>query len=242
MTLSQTPSRSDKSIDESNLERFERVTALPMLFLALLMIPMLVAPMIADLPSATTGFLNGSFWITWALFALEYVTRLFLADDKRHFIRHNVIDLIVVVFPFFRPARALRAVQIVTMGFRARKSSDHINWVSRTGGALFIAATIVVVCAALIYHVEVTAKGSNIGSFEDALWWAVVTVTTVGYGDRFPVTTEGRGIATFLMFSGIGITGFLTAVLTTLFLGRSEQEDEILARLERIEKALSVNK
>lgn len=95
------------------------------------------------------------------------------------------------------------------------------------------------VCAALAFHAERSAKGSNIASFDDALWWAVVTVTTVGYGDKYPVTPEGRGIATFLMFSGIGITGFLTAVLTTFFLGRSDEEGEILERLERIEKALS---
>jgi voltage-gated potassium channel len=109
---------------------------------------------------------------------------------------------------------------------------------SRTGGALFIAVTIVVVSAALMFRVERTAKGSNITSLEDALWWAVVTVTTVGYGDKYPVTSEGRGIATFLMFSGIGITGFLTAVLTAFFLGSGEQEGEIVARLSRIEEAI----
>lgn len=224
---------------ESALERFEKATALPMLLLSLLMIPMAVIPLIWDLPRQADVTLNDVFWVIWALFAIEYATRLSLANDKVSFLRHHVVDLVVVLLPFFRPVRLLRAVQILTLGFRARESSKHIVWLNRTGGALFIAGTIVVVCAALAFHAERSAKGSNIASFDDALWWAVVTVTTVGYGDKYPVTPEGRGIATFLMFSGIGITGFLTAVLTTFFLGRSDEEGEILERLERIEKALS---
>jgi voltage-gated potassium channel len=223
---------------ESALERFEKATALPMLLLSLLMIPMLIVPLIWDLPRQADVTLNGLFWVIWALFAFEYATRLSLAEDKVAFLQKNVVDLVVVLLPFFRAVRLVRTIQILTLGFRARRSSSHITWLNRTGGALFIAGTIVLVCAALAFHAERSAKGSNIVSLDDALWWAVVTVTTVGYGDKYPVTAEGRGIATFLMFSGIGITGFLTAVLTSFFLGRSEEEGEILKRLDRIEKAL----
>jgi voltage-gated potassium channel len=223
---------------ESALDRFEKATALPMLLLSLLMVPMLVVPLIWDLPRQADVTLGDLFWVMWALFAVEYATRLSLASDKVSFVRHNVVDLVIVLLPFFRPARLLRAIQVLTFGFRARQSSKQVVWLNRTGGALFIAGTIVVVCAALAFHAERSAKGSNIGSFDDALWWAVVTVTTVGYGDKYPVTAEGRGIATFLMFAGIGITGFLTAVMTTFFLGRSEEEGEIVKRLDRIEKAL----
>ena len=60
---------------------------------------------------------------------------------------------------------------------------------------------------------ERAAEGANITSFSDAIWWALASVTTVGYGDRFPVTDEGRLIAAFLLIVGIGLFGALTALL-----------------------------
>jgi voltage-gated potassium channel len=91
--------------------------------------------------------------------------------------------------------------------------------------------------------VEHRAAGSNIHSYADALWWAVSTLTTVGYGDRFPVTAAGRGVAVLLMLTGIGLLGVVTATLASYFTGqRAEQAESDLARvearLERIEALL----
>ncbi|MDB5042520.1 MAG: Ion transport 2 domain protein [Candidatus Eremiobacteraeota bacterium] len=226
---------------QRGLQRFERVTAVPMLALSILLVPILIAPMIWDFSAVVEHELDTALWTIWALFAIEYLARLFLSENKSAFVRHNIVDLLVVALPFFRPLRMLRALQVLAIGFRTRKFAHHITWMNRTGGALFIAALVVLVCAALILRAERTVKGANIGSYEDAVWWAIVTVTTVGYGDRYPVTTEGRGIAMFLMLCGIGIMGFLTAVLTTFFLGHDERnaENEIIARLDRIERALA---
>jgi voltage-gated potassium channel len=99
---------------------------------------------------------------------------------------------------------------------------------------------IIFVCSALVLSFEIHAKGSNIHSFGDALWWAIVTVTTVGYGDKFPVTAGGRGVATVLMFVGIGLIGVLTATVASYFVEQSADDDraELAERLDRIESML----
>jgi voltage-gated potassium channel len=75
---------------------------------------------------------------------------------------------------------------------------------------------------------EVHAKGSNIHGFADALWWAVVTVTTVGYGDKFPVTAAGRGVAVVLMLVGIGLIGVLTATVSSFFVSEQRSNTDTL--------------
>jgi len=82
---------------------------------------------------------------------------------------------------------------------------------------LIAAAATLFLGAWLVLIFEENAKGSNIHSYRDALWWAIVTVTTVGYGDRFPVTEGGRAVATILMLVGIGLIGVLTATVASLF-------------------------
>jgi len=82
--------------------------------------------------------------------------------------------------------------------------------------ALIIAILMLLFSSIAILQVE-TAENSNITTAEDALWWAFVTITTVGYGDKFPVTTEGRIIAMFLMTTGVGLFGIFTAYVASLF-------------------------
>jgi voltage-gated potassium channel len=82
---------------------------------------------------------------------------------------------------------------------------------------LIAAAGTLVLGAWLVLLFEEKAKGSNIHSYPDALWWAIVTVTTVGYGDRYPVTAGGRAVAVVLMLVGIGLIGVLTATVASVF-------------------------
>jgi voltage-gated potassium channel len=99
------------------------------------------------------------------------------------------------------------------------------------------AATLVFACAGLVTFAERSTKGSNIHSFGQGLWWAIETVTTVGYGDRYPVTPFGQGVAVFLMLVGIGLIGVLTATVASYFVQeRTNERDE---RLERIETLLT---
>jgi voltage-gated potassium channel len=83
---------------------------------------------------------------------------------------------------------------------------------------LIAAAATLILGAWLVLLFEENAKGSSIHSYPDALWWAIVTVTTVGYGDRYPVTEGGRTVATILMLLGIGLIGVLTATVASVFI------------------------
>jgi voltage-gated potassium channel len=106
---------------------------------------------------------------------------------------------------------------------------------------LLAVITIIFACSALVLSFEAHAKGSNIHNFGDALWWAVVTVTTVGYGDKYPVTGGGRGVAAILMFVGIGLIGVLTATVASFFVEQTADDDrsELLERLDRMESMLN---
>src|SRR6185503_19606655 len=84
---------------------------------------------------------------------------------------------------------------------------------------------------------------SNIKTAEDAVWWSVTTITTVGYGDKYPVTSEGRAIAMVLMLAGVGLFGTLSGLVASFFLGAKQDEEEvelkeIIARLDAIDAKL----
>jgi voltage-gated potassium channel len=99
---------------------------------------------------------------------------------------------------------------------------------------------VIFACAGLVLSFEVDAHGSNIHGFADALWWAITTVTTVGYGDRFPVTAGGRGVAVVLMLVAIGLIGVLTATVASYFVEQQAGEGmaDLNERLDRMEAML----
>jgi voltage-gated potassium channel len=88
-----------------------------------------------------------------------------------------------------------------------------------------------------------TAPDSNIKTAEDAVWWSVVTITTVGYGDRYPVTSEGRFLGGILMFAGVGLFATFSGFVAAWFLRPAEDKhegglDEIREELARLRKAI----
>ena len=106
---------------------------------------------------------------------------------------------------------------------------------------LLAVGLIVFSCAGLVLSFEGNAPGSNIHNFGDAIWWAIVTVTTVGYGDRYPVTPGGRGVAVVLMLVGIGLIGVLTATVASYFVEQKADEGNanLVERLDRMEAMLA---
>ena len=104
-----------------------------------------------------------------------------------------------------------------------------------------VAITLVVVLgsAAAALAVE-DGGGGSIDSLGDALWWAVTTVTTVGYGDMFPVTPAGRGIAAFLMISGIALFGVLTANIAAFFVEQDQQDDPLVSKVDEVLRRLDL--
>jgi voltage-gated potassium channel len=185
-------------------------------------------------------------YAVWALFGAEYLVKLYLAPARGAFARGHVVDLAAVALPFLRPFRALRVLRVLKVARagvvlanalkrgRTILSHRHFHFVLLAAGA------IIVVCAALALAFEGHARGSNIHTFADAVWWALVTVTTVGYGDHYPVTAGGHFVAVVLMLIGIGLIGMLTATIASYFVEDKAERDKALVteRLDRIESLL----
>ncbi len=240
---------------QAALDRFERAVEMPLLVLAVAMLPLLVLPMVVDLPESVEDAFIAADWLIWAVFAFEYAVRLVLTPERGRFVRREWPDLLIIVLPFLRPmrvvrsARALRLLRLsrlVAVLGEVTQQARRLLRRHKLHYALFVTLVVVVGSAALALAVESGGAG-NIQTFSDALWWAVTTVTTVGYGDRYPVTAAGRGVAALLMVTGIAFFGVLTANVAAFFLERDDKAnkpnddrlDEILLRLAAIETRLN---
>lgn len=154
--------------------------------------------------------------VVWGVFAIDYFVRLALADDKRRFVRRNVLDLIAILpADLLRLARVARLARLARAGSLAWRSRQTVVGILRTNGtgvALLVAASVVALGAWAVWITDPLFE-----SYGDAVWWAVVTSTTVGYGDLSPTTGTARGVAVVVMFVGIGTVGLLTASLANYF-------------------------
>ncbi len=194
-------------------DRWEDVTTWPLMAAsALFLIAYSWSILDTTLTSAgaiTIGVILAAVWIA---FLIDYVVRVVLSPDKWFFIGHNKVDLLSVILPIARPFRLLRYLgRLPLLG-------------GNSGAALrrrviIIAATFVVMFIYVIslaeYAAERGAKGANITSFGDSVWWACVTMATVGYGDYFPITIMGRVLAVILMIGGVAIVGTASGTLVS---------------------------
>lgn len=206
---------------ETRLDRWDRraewpLTAAAMVFLIAYAWPILVPSLSEEVREA----LQLAAWAAWGLFLVDYLVRLGLATDRGRFFVRNLFDLLVVVLPLLRPLRLLRLVTLLHVLNRRAGASLRGRVVVYVVGA---AAMILFVASLAILEAERGRDGSNIESFGDALWWTATTVTTVGYGDRFPVTGTGRAIAAGLMLSGIALIGVVTATFASWLIERVQE-------------------
>lgn len=162
-------------------------------------------------PEATWYSLASAFGTgLWVLFASDLAFRFSLTDEKRHFFRRNWLDTVTVVVPQLRALRALRA--FTSNGILAKKGKGVLSGRALTTAAL---GTVIVVWVGslMVLNAERGSPGAQIENFGDAMWWAMQTVTTVGYGDLVPVTAAGQFIAVMVMVVGISILGVVSASL-----------------------------
>jgi voltage-gated potassium channel len=225
-------------MSEAHRERWERAAEWPLTALAVLFLAAYAWPILnPDLPSGWATVCQWVTWGAWAAFATDYAVRLALSGDRGGFVRSNVLDLLVVVLPILRPLRLLRLVKLLSVLNRRAGSSLRgqviVYVIGGSGLVLFVAALAVL-------DAERGRDGANIETFRDALWWALTTVTTVGYGDQFPVTTAGRFVAGGLMVSGIALLGVVTASFASWLVERvAEVEEESRAATRRDVEALT---
>jgi voltage-gated potassium channel len=188
-----------------------------------------------DLPHGARTALTAIDMGIWAAFLAEYLARLFVAPDRLRFIIRNPFDLLLVVIPVLRPLRLLRSITLIRAarltrigagaGRAVRESRVHLA--SRAALLAAGSAAILILSTAVMeLDFERTAAKANITTFNDALWWAVSTITTVGYGDRYPVTAAGRAIAAVLMIAGVAIFGVVAASAAAWFISAGQEEDK----------------
>lgn len=186
---------------------------------------------IIDMISYLTYWENVLDTIIYFVFVIDYGIRFFKSDNKRLFIKHNVLDLVAII-PFNSVFRAFRILKIGKMTkiakllkltkvvARGARSFEKIKRFLDTNGfkyVLLLALVSILGGSVAIMYVEKM-------NFVNALWWAFVTTTTVGYGDISPATGLGKVVASALMIVGIGFIGSLTSTITSFFLGNSNEE------------------
>jgi voltage-gated potassium channel len=185
-------------------------------------------------------------WIIWALFTIELAAVLIVAPRKRDALRAHWLDAAIVVFTvpllsealaWLRLARFIRLARFVVIVARALQAERRLT----SGDSLRVAALLTVTGILIAGAAQHAFSAGEFGSLWDGVWWAVVTVTTVGYGDLYPTTVQGRLIGMVLMFAGIGFLSLLTAAIASRFVKqeRSEERDEVMEALHRIEADLA---
>lgn len=207
--------RSDREI------QWERFTTVPMIFLSFLFIFSFSVLILDDLKffAPIERFLLWVIVCVWVTFWIDYFVRFSLSPNKRSFFRHNLIDLLSLVIPFARPFLLLMYLARLRY-FRGRTGSSLRARVM----AYLISFSImyVYVISVFVFQAERYAPGATIMSYGDAVWWAMETISTVGYGDMIPVTVGGRIYASLLMLGGMLIVGATTGTVVS-YLGERIQ-------------------
>ncbi len=193
------------------LEKYQAKALWPMTVLAVFFLAaFLVESFRLPIAVANPGLFRSINLGLWLIFVADYLFMLYLSENRKKFFHSHYLDLALVAFPFLRPLRALRLLVLFERAFTGMQQKLYVNIPLYVAGA---ASLLVLMGGATLYSVEVDAVDTNIKSPQDALWWAVVTVTTVGYGDKYPVTGQGRLVAVVLMITGIAVVGTVTASL-----------------------------
>lgn len=226
---------------EPQLDRYKRFVFIPLSGLSLVFLYLYVASnfhfAIAEENRRLFEVANN---LIWGIFAFDYLIMLFLSPNKLSFVRDHKIHLLVVFVPFLRVLRIGLLIVMLTSLLGQLKNRILISVPAYT---LTATTLFTLIGAASVYDAEYQTENGNIKSPQDALWWAAVTIFTVGYGDRFPVTSEGRIYGVGLMLCGIAIVGTVTATFAGWLISQirevESENSKILSKLEAIEKKLS---
>jgi voltage-gated potassium channel len=203
------------------LDTWEKRTEWPLAAIALIFLAAYAIDVLAQPKGAAAMAVDIVTWVSWLIFALDYLVRLILAADHWRWFYRHLFDLLVVVLPLLRPLRLVRLVILIAALQRAAGSAIRGRVVLYTvSGAVLL----VFVASLAVLDAERAQPGAQITDFGEALWWSMTTITTVGYGDLTPVTTSGRVIAVLLMIGGISLVWSITATLASWIVERVADE------------------
>jgi len=214
---SQKPSADSNIRDHARGERiiakWERHSAIPLALMALGYLALWAVQVLGRLSALQYELVEAAILVIWAFFIVDFAVRLFFSHDRAKFLRNNVIELLALIVPVFRAFRMLRVITAVGILARVVQSLQ-----ARVNIYVAIVLPMLVFAGSLgVYEAEHGAPHATINTFGDAVWWAIVTVFTVGYGDLAPVTFDGRAIAVIMMLTGVALISVVTANLATYF-------------------------
>ena len=179
---------------------------------------------VVDIDQSVQSVLNLIQVVSWLAFALDLLFGLYKSGNKSRFLKQHPVELLAVLLPFLRPLRLLRFISFGTLVF------EKVN----LGKSIAISFKVISTALFLTYlaGIEITLAergepGATIQNVGDGLWWAITTLTTVGYGDIYPTTTKGRFIAVGLMVSGICVLGVISATVAAWFVKMTQNDSEI---------------
>lgn len=219
------------------LDSYEARTAFAMVLLAMTYLVFYSFYVLdLDLSSGERSILNTLMNVIWGIFIADLTIRTILAPRHIAYLVHHPIDVLAVAVPAFRVLRVLRVLTagqwLISRGSRLR--------IGRTATAVVLAVIFLTYLSALaVVNAERGAKGATIETFGDGLWWSLVTMATVGYGDYTPVTTNGRIIAVGVMVVGISLLGLVgasvaSAVVTRLSGKQQQGQDEVRSEIKQL--------
>lgn len=219
-----------KSIVEINDNKLSRFFSFFIQALILLSIITFSVETIPDLKPQTKIILQSIELFCVIIFSLEYVLRIYVADNKLRFIFsfYGLIDLLAIL-PFYlsfgvdlRSLRALRFLRLfrVLKLVRYNRAMNHFTRAITSAKEeifLFVFITLILIyfSAVGIYYFENQAQPEHFSSIFDSLWWSIITLTTVGYGDVYPITVGGKVFTFFILMIGLGIVAIPTGIISS---------------------------
>jgi voltage-gated potassium channel len=213
-------------------EEWQRRTDKPMLIISILFLLVILVPVVfTSLPLSVRNTLTVIETILWIVFVVDYLVRFLLAPKRWRFFWTHIPELVVISVPALRPLRSLQVLRLLRLG-GVGTVANRLARRSLQGHAVLLVSAItlilVLTMAGIALIFERGSPHATITSYPEALWWALSTVTTVGYGDIYPVTSGGRLAGLLLMLAGIALAGIITAAVAAWFVQSVvKQADEI---------------
>jgi voltage-gated potassium channel len=229
---------------EAKVSFFQVVT----LVLSVVVLGAMVVDSCSQLPDEASRLLDLLDTVICGIFLVDFSLRFQKAPSKLQFMKWGWIDLLASIpnLELLRWGRLIRVLRIIRV-LRGIRSFHRIltlifhNKLRSGFGSVLLTTFLLIFFASVAILLSERTEDTMIKTAEDAIWWSITTITTVGYGDKYPLTTEGRLIAIVLMMSGVGLFGTLSGLVASYFLGGKDGNDEheqLLTQLEILQQKI----
>ncbi|MBN7820352.1 potassium channel family protein [Bowmanella yangjiangensis] len=211
-----------------------------MMVLSLVAVINICVLILADLPKDVRSYLLFMDTLICFLFLIHFSYHILVAHDRIAYFKSHWIDFVASI-PLIEPFRLARFLQVLRV-VRLLKQTRHLalpslkDRIQTTLATMMVTLVILIGAAGLsIYLIEHDLPGANITTAEDAIWWSLVTISTVGYGDFYPISTAGRLVSVLLIISGVSLFGVISGYIASFFI-TPEEKDQLAVQNRRIHR------